>query len=153
MTYLKYAGFMILWGWILATGYVRYVLPLIASMNKPLVALEASGERYPGLMALLVRFLLALTQTWVLGIWSAWCVLRTMAFLRLPGTNGWLYYVSAFFICEGILGIVAKREPYNGVISVLHSALSMGLFVVFALNPAFLLTIYPWLPGMMKSPV
>ncbi|MBL3539398.1 hypothetical protein [Aminivibrio sp.] len=153
MHYLNYAFFLLLWGWILSGGYVRYVVPLIGSVFTTLESLEESGQIFHRVLAFLVKIVLTVAQAYVLGIWSAYCVLRTMVFLLEPGTNGWLYYISAFIICEGILGIVAKREPYRGLLSVFHSAMAMGFFVIFALNPYFLASVYPWLPPLMKFPI
>ena len=151
MTYLKFSGFLLLWGWVIAAGYLRYALPLVESVQESLDSLGKSTGLAPRVIGFLVRGLLAVVQTYIFAIWSAWCVLRTVSFLKTPGTSGWLYYVSAFLICEGVLGIVARRERYRGILSILHSTMAMGLFVVFALNNAFLASVYPWLPGMVHS--
>jgi hypothetical protein len=150
LNYLVYAGFLLLWGWILAAGYIRYVLPFIESAYDSLESMEKSGETFPRIIAFLSKIIMSGAQMYLLGIWSAYCVLRTMIFLRAPGTSGWLYYITAFLICEGVLGIVAKREKYRGLLSVFHSAMAMGLFVIFALNPYFLASVYPWLPPLVK---
>ena len=152
MHYLIYSFFLVLWGWILSGAYIRFVFPVIESIYSTLDAMDDGGPVPKG-VAFSVKIILTVAQTYVLGLWSAYCVLRTMSFLMEPGTNGWLYYISAFIICEGVLGIVAKREPYRGILSILHSALAMGLFVMFALNPRFLASVYPWFPAMMKITV
>lgn len=149
MHYLIYSSFLVLWGWILSGAYIRFVFPLIETIYGTLDAMDDGGPVPKG-VALSVKIILTVAQTYVMGLWSAYCVLRTMFFLTEPGTNGWLYYISAFIICEGVLGIVAKREPYRGILSILHSTLAMGLFVMFALNPRFLASVYPWFPPMMK---
>ena len=150
MHFFNYAFFLTIWGWVLSGAYVRFVFPLINSAYATLDALEKDGGLYRRYLSLSVKIILTVSQTYVLGIWSAYCVLRTMKFLLEPGTNGWLYYTSAFIICEGVLGIVAKRETYRGILSIMHSAMAMGFFVVFALNPPFLASVYPWLPALMK---
>lgn len=150
MTYLSYASVLLLWGWVCSIVYVRYVLPFIESVFDTLEAMEKSGEMLPKGIALISKFAMSGAQMYLLGIWSAYCVLRTMIYLRIPGTNGWLYYISAFLICEGFLGVVAKKEHYRGLLSVFHSAMAMGFFVIFALNPYFLRSLYPWLPPLMN---
>ena len=153
MHFFNYAFFLLVWGWVLYGAYIRFVFPLIGSVFSTLESMESSGQRVPRALAFIVKIILTIAQTYVLGIWSAYCVLRTMVFLQEPGTNGWLYYISAFLICEGILGIVAKRETYRGLLSVFHSAMAMGFFVIFALNPYFLASVYPWFPPLMKFPI
>ncbi len=150
MHYFNYAFFLVIWGWVLSGAYVRFVFPAINSAYGVLASLEEAGGLYRRYLSLSVKIILTVAQTYVLGIWSAYCVLRTINFLREPGTIGWLYYVSAFIICEGILGIVAKREAYKGFFSILHSVMAMGFFVVFALNPPFLVHVYPWFPSLME---
>lgn len=150
VTYLKYAGFLLFWGWILSVGYIRYVLPFIESALDAVESLEKSGGPFPKAIAFISKLLMTGSQMYLLGIWSAYCVLRTMIFLMEPETSGWLYYTTAFVVCEGMLGAVAKQEKYRGLLSVFHTAMAMGLFVIFAMNPYFLRSVYPWLPPMMK---
>ncbi|MGI6784065.1 MAG: hypothetical protein ACOX5A_07520 [Aminivibrio sp.] len=150
MHYFIYAFFLTVWGWVLSGAYIRFVFPVINSAYDFAAGLEEVGGFYYRYLSLSIKIVLAAAQTYVLGIWSAYCVLRTINFLQEPGTNGWLYYISAFVICEGILGIVAKREDYRGLLSIVHSAMAMGFFVMFALNPAFLASVYPWFPPLMK---
>jgi hypothetical protein len=150
LTYLNYVFFLVFWGWILSVGYIRYILPFIESAFDTLEAMEKSGELFPRAIAFIAKLAMTGSQMYILGIWSAYCVLRTMIFLHEPGTNGWLYYITAFLVCEGFLGAVAKKEKYRGLLSVFHSAMAMGLFVIFAMNPYFLRSVYPWLPPMMN---
>lgn len=150
MHYFNFAFFLTVWGWVLSGAYIRFVFPAIDSAYSTMASLEEEGGIGRRYLSLSVKIVLAAAQTYVLGVWSAYCVLRTMAFLQEPGTNGWLYYISAFLICEGTLGIVAKREAYRGFLSILHSAMAMGFFVIFALNPNFLASVYPWFPPLMK---
>jgi len=145
-----YAFFMLLWGWILSGAYVRYILPLISSVYSTVDAMKESGEAVPRALSFILKIIMTVSQAYVLGAWSAYCVLRTMSFMQHPDASGWLYYPTAFLICEGILGIVAKRETYRGFFTVIHTAMAMGFFVMFALNPYFLASVYPWFPPLMK---
>ncbi|MDI9370628.1 MAG: hypothetical protein QM446_06890, partial [Synergistota bacterium] len=60
------------------------------------------------------------------------------------------YYTTAFLVCEGYLGSMGRKEKFRGLISVVHVVMAMGLFVMFALNPYFLKSVYPWFFRVMK---
>ncbi len=143
---------MLLWAWILSSSYSRYVLPRVESVHDLAESLEkrhADGDLrgpLPGIAAGSLRVVLSLSQIYVLGIWSGYCVLRVIRYTHLPGAeHKWIMHVLAFLICEGALGVIAHRETYRGILSILHSAMAMGMFVMFSLNPYMMAPVYPWL--------
>ncbi len=150
MAYLKYTSLLIFWGWILSVAYIRYILPFIESALDAVDTIEQAGGAFRRGIAFATKVLMAGAQMYVLGTWSAYCVIRTMIFLAPPEASGWLYYPTAFVVCEGFLGAVAKKEKFRGLLSVVHSAMAMGLFVIFAMNPYFLRSVYPWLFPIMN---
>ena len=148
---------MLLWAWILSSTYNSYVIPRIQSFYD--IADDMAGEgrggsfpaSLPEVASLALRIVLTAVQLYILGIWSAYCTLRVVRVTHIPGTEyKWLLYVAAFFVCEGALGTVAYRENYRGILSVLHYAMAMGMFVMFCLNPGMMVPVYPWLIRIMK---
>ncbi|ADE56391.1 MULTISPECIES: hypothetical protein [Aminobacterium] len=150
MLYIKFALPFALWAWVLSSSYARYILPRISSVYGLLKGLEskeahsASSFHVRG-TSFLVKIVMLFSQMYALAAWSAYSVLRTMRFARLPETRGWIYYLTAFIICEGALGVIARKEEYNGFLSILHSIMAMGAFVIFAFNPHLMGSMYSWL--------
>lgn len=146
-----------LWAWILSSSYVRYLIPRVQSVYDLIEKLETGESEevlngpLPRLAAGSMRVVLSLSQMYVLGIWSGYCVLRVIRYTHLPGAeHKWIFHVIAFLVCEGALGVIAQRETYRGILSILHSAMAMGMFVMFSLNPYMMAPVYPWLIRVMK---
>ncbi len=144
MTYLKFAGYLAFWGWVVAVTYKRYVAPVTKWVYDALEPGSPEGVPAPRWLSVIIKIALSGVLTYLLGLWPAYCVTRTVQFLKLPDTGVWSFYITAFVICEWTLGVIARKEPYRGFLSVLHIVLAMGFFVMFALNPLFLKTTYPW---------
>lgn len=154
MLYIKFALPFILWAWVLSSSYSRYIVPRVLSVYDLLEGLEnkKSGKTrslHVQGTSFLLRIVLFFTQMYVLTAWSAYSVLRAMRFAQLPETKGWIYYFSAFFICEGALGVVARKEEYRGFFSILHTIMAMGFYVIFAFNPYLMKNSYAWLMRVM----
>lgn len=148
---------MALWAWIVSSSYARYVTPRIQSA---LVTIEGMDDKdnpvkaiHVRISAISLRVIMTVGQMYALGVWAAYCALRTIRYTHLPGVESkWIYHLLAFFICEGALGYIAQKETYRGILSILHSAMAMGMFVMFSLNPYMMVPIYSWLIRLMKIP-
>jgi len=150
LMYLKFLSYLLFWGWILSVGYVRYLVPFFESALDAIESIESRGGLFHRGIALLSNLFMAGSRTYFLGMWSAYCVIRTMIFMLEPEANGWIYFPTSFIVCEGYLGVMGRKEKFRGVLSILHITMAMGLFVMFALNPYFLKSVYPWFFGVMK---
>lgn len=147
---------MILWGWILSSSYSRYVVPRVQSVFDLADSIESGKGQFKleGPLARIasgsLRVVLTFSQMYLLGIWAGYCTLRIIRYTHLPGVeHKWFFHIAAFFICEGALGVIAHRETYRGILSILHSAMAMGMFVMFSLNPYMMAPVYPWLIKVM----
>ncbi|WP_024822908.1 hypothetical protein [Aminobacterium mobile] len=148
MLYMKFAVPFVLWAWVLSSTYARYVVPQVASLYASLERLEegrGNSALFPKVIVFSIKIVLTFVQMYVLSTWSAYSVLRTLRFVQSPDIKKWICYLLAFLICEGALGVVARREEYRGFLSIVHSAMAMGLFVIFAFNPSLMKDTYPWL--------
>lgn len=146
VTYLKFAGYLVFSGWILTILYTRYVQPVTKIVYDAMEPEEGKRAAIPKILGWPIRVALAGVQTYALGMWPAYCVARTVRYLTTtPGAGPWGYYFTAFLICEWALGVIARKEPYRGFLSVLHLVLSMGFFAIFAMNHGFLHATYPWI--------
>lgn len=157
MTLLKFLFPLLLWAWIVSTSYSRYITPRVQAALDTVEKLADTEkdvkELHVRISAISLRIVLTVGQMYALGIWSGYCALRTIRYTHLPGVeHKWIYHVLAFFICEGVLGYIAQKETYRGILSILHSAMAMGMFVMFSLNPYMMVPIYSWLIRVMKIP-
>jgi len=75
LAYLKYTSLLIFWGWILSVAYIRYILPFIESALDAVDTIEQGGGAFRRGIAFATKILMAGAQMYVLGTWSAYCVI------------------------------------------------------------------------------
>lgn len=157
MLYVKFLIPILLWAWIVSSTYSRYISPRVGQVLD--FFMDHDKLREQGLQGVNVKIasfsvqtVAALTQMYVLGIWSVYCVLRTIHYTHLPGVeHPWIYHVSALFLCEAALGVIAYRENYRGILSILHSVGAMGMFGAFSIDPYDMIPIYSWMVSIMDK--
>ena len=152
---VRYAEFLLplfLWGWPLSSLYARFVVPRIASMGKAISGLQR-GDHGGGFFAVAaayaVRLALSFGQMYVLGGWSAYCVLRAVSYANAPDVARWCYILGGAVMAEAALAIIGRAEEYDGFLSVFHTIMAMGSVVIFSMNPFHIKVVYPWLMRAM----
>jgi len=99
-----------------------------------------------------LRTILFLGETYILAGWGAYCVLRAYEAIEKAGVKpGWGYHVTAFIVCIGALGYLARKEPRKDILSTIQSCVGMGSYIVFCITPGALVTYYPWLLSFFRS--
>jgi hypothetical protein len=99
-----------------------------------------------------LRTILFLGETYILAGWGAYCVLRAYEAIEKAGVKpGWGYHVTAFIVCIGALGYLARKEPRKDILSTIQSCVGMGSYIVFCITPGALSTYYPWLLSFFRS--
>lgn len=157
MHYLDFAGWLIFITWIVSDMIPRYIMPLLYPAYDALEELRGGAwgmGRLGAPLSLAIQILISLTLTWILTGWSAWCVLRCMAYTRGMETGRALYFLSGFVCCEYALAKIARADRYRGFfLSVFHFSMAMGAFIVYSINPTPIGTVYPWLARWMGIPL
>ena len=153
MHYFKFVGWLAFAAWILSDTASRYLIPRLYPIYDALEELS-SGAWNTGkagrFLSLVVQILLSLALTWLLTAWSAWCVLRCMAFTQGMESGRFLYFLSGFVCCEYALAKMAKTDRYRSFfMSIFHFTMAMGAFVVYGMNPHAIKEVYPWLARWM----
>lgn len=152
---VRYAEFLLpifLWGWPLSSMYARFVVPRIASMGKAIAGLQRGdhgGGVFAVITAYVMRIALSFGQMYVLGGWSAYCVLRAVSYANAPDVVRWHYMLGGAVLAEFALAIVGRAEEYDGFLSVFHTIMAMGSVVIFSMNPFHIKAVYPWLMRAM----
>ncbi len=153
MHYLDFAGWLVFATWALSDLVPRYVMPLLHPVYDALEDMENGASPMGRLgtpISLLVQILISLILTWILTGWTAWCVLRCMAYAKNPATGKALYFITGFVCCEYALARIARADRYRGFfLSVFHFTMAMGAFIVYSINPAPIKEVYPWLVRWM----
>jgi hypothetical protein len=99
-----------------------------------------------------LRTVLFLGETYIQAGWGAYCVLRAYEAIAKAGVKpGWGYHVTAFIVCIGALGYLARKEPRKDILSIIQSCVGMGSYIVFCITPQALSTYYPWLVSFFRS--
>ncbi len=99
-----------------------------------------------------LRAVLFLGETYILAGWGAYCVLRAYEAIEKAGVKpGWGYHVTAFIVCIGALGYLARKEPRKDILSIIQSCVGMGSYIVYCITPGALATYYPWLLSFFRS--
>ncbi len=157
MIYLKFVLPMLVWAWIVSSTYSRYVTPFVGTIIDSFRENESQEQdslnrTHIKIASVSVQAVIAISQMYLLGIWSVYCVLRTIHYTHLPGIEHvWIYHVTALILCEVSLGVIAHREEYRGILSILHSVAAMGMFCTFSLNPYAMIPIYSWMVEIMDK--
>jgi hypothetical protein len=151
--YLEFMMPIFLWGWALSSIYARFVIPRIASLGKAVTGLRQGaygGGFFAVATAYVIRVALSLSQMYVLGTWSAYCVLRAVSYAAASDVTRWHYMVGGAVLAEFALAIVGRAEQYDGFLSVFHTIMAMGAVVIFSMNPFHIKAVYPWLMKLME---
>ena len=112
------------------------------------VAAGKSGFSVERLPLLLGSGLLLVLEIYIQSAWSAFSVLKVLEYAQQPGATRWVYYASGFLLCEGALGVIARKDPGLSIFRVLRSVIPMGSFAVFALVPSRIDIFYGWLRAL-----
>ncbi len=153
MHYLDFAGWLVFIAWIVSDTVPRYLMPLLYPVYDALEEMRNGAwglGRLGAPLSLIVQILLSLTLAWILTAWSAWCVLRCMAYTHGMATGKAPYFLTGFLCCEYALTRMAMADRHRGFfLSVFHFAMAMGAFVVYSITPAPIGEVYPWLVRWM----
>jgi hypothetical protein len=114
------------------------------------MAARKSGFSVERLPLLLGSGLLLILEIYLQSAWSAFSILKILEYAQQPGATRWIYYVAGFFLCEGALGVIARKDPGLSIFRVLRSVIPMGSFAVFALVPSRIDIFYGWLRTLVS---
>ncbi|MCF4114103.1 MULTISPECIES: hypothetical protein [Dethiosulfovibrio] len=145
---------LILWGYIIAVLYARYVTPFVSGTRRSIASGEFGDTTGDDLQSKLLRVALDLVffiaQAYFLMGWSAYAVLKIRIMTHLPDAGSpVIFYIIGMAICMWTLGYIALREKYEGFLSILHSVVAMGAFATFAFKPQHIPVLYGWMVNIM----
>ncbi len=146
---------LILWGYIIAVLFARYVTPFIEGVRRSLAAGDLVGEISGGETAnkalkVAVDLLFFLAQAYFLTGWSAYTILKIRIMTHMPEvSHPAIFYVLGIGVCQWTLSYIALREKFQGFLSILHSVVAMGACATFAFRPYDIPVLYGWMVNMM----
>lgn len=146
---------MVLWGYIIAVLYARYVTPFVQGIRRSLSEGEAAPDLYGGavtgkVLRVAADFMFFLVQSYFLMGWSAYAILKIRIMTHTPGvSHPAVFYILGMGICQWTLSYIAVKERFQGILSILHSVMGMGACITFAFRPGDIPVLYGWMVNLM----